>query len=63
MTVVSVGERHCDGGRNPTVHAGGSAIETVNPPTARPLGLLRDPYELSEATYGGSSTNSCSNEG
>lgn len=39
-SLTSAGERHCDGGRNPTVHAGGSAIVSVKPPTAKPVGLV-----------------------
>lgn len=40
---MSAGERHCDSGRNPAVHASGSAMVSVNPPTARPVGLLVTP--------------------
>ncbi len=35
----SSGDRHCDGGRNPTVHAGGSATKTEKSPVAAPVGL------------------------
>lgn len=42
-SLTSAGERDCDGGRNPTVHAGGSAMVSVKPPTDRPVGLLVTP--------------------
>ena len=60
MSDVSAGERHCDGGRNPTVHAGGSPIPTVKSPLAIPVGLFIGPMDWIEATNGGSSTSSCS---
>jgi hypothetical protein len=50
ITVVPSGERHCDGGRNPTVHTGGSAMDCANPPGAKPVGLLVGAYELVAAT-------------
>ena len=36
----SAGERHCDGGRKPTVHGGGSPNIVANSPNGRPVGLF-----------------------
>jgi len=61
--MVSAGDRHADGGRNPTVHGGGPSIETAKSPKGKPVGLFHPAYDAVAATYGGNSTNNCSNDG
>ena len=58
------GDRHDDGGRKPTVQAGGSPMVKVKSPWVNPVGLLRGrPTACTEAMYGGSSTSNCSSDG
>ena len=40
IVVVSAGDRHEDGGRNPTVHAGGSSTEIRKSPSGMPVALF-----------------------
>ena len=50
MSERSAGERHDDGGRNPTVQAGGSPMVKVKSPWVNPVGLLRgNPTACTEA--------------
>ena len=64
-TVSSPGLRHCDGGRNPTVHGGGSLMVSAKSPSGRPVGLiLRQPERLlCRDDTAGSITSNCSSDG
>jgi hypothetical protein len=45
----SAGDRQDDGGRKPTVHAGGSLMPTVKSPLAIPTGLFIGPIDWMDA--------------
>src|SRR5882757_3280831 len=64
IIVVSAGLRHCEGGRKPTVHGGGSPRVRVKSPDARPVGLFcGKPNACCAAMYPGNSNRVCSNDG
>ncbi len=62
--VSSAGLRHCDGGRKPTVHGGGSVMVSAKSPDGRPVGLFfGSPKACCAAMMPGKITRSCSSDG